>query len=423
MQGTTLLSLFFFYLAFFLPVVLGHGFVQQMVIGGKTYKGPSPYGSAKLDSPIRKIGSTNPITNVGSSDMTCGIRAATTAAIVAPATAGSKLTFTWRQGSGAHWGHSIGPMITYMAKCPSSGCPGWNPKSADFFKISQVGRKPNSMSWYMADIKAGKDFTTTIPANIPNGDYIVRHEMIALHFATSQEAAQLFPSCSQVRITGGSNLATMSAATSASPARFPGAYKASDPGIHVPKIYTSNSYTFPGPAVATFNGAKAVRAANNLEHLHHDDKNGTHHWRHPAHNFTQPLTNGTNTTTTNVTTSIINQATPTATRLVPWNPLKLKAGGPVIIGLSTTMAISDVPLPTTTIKLPIPMKVSIPTKEEVEVEMEEELEDDPTFPATTTPYPTPSPAPAPPAARDYRARHAGVARRRQPSRLEEEDSA
>lgn len=110
MKFNSLIS--FVCLSFLAPAVLGHGYVEEMVIGGKTYKGPSPYSSAKVFSPIRKVSSTNPLTDVSSSDMTCGIRAATTAAVVAPATAGSKLTYTWRQGSGAHWGHSIGPMIT-----------------------------------------------------------------------------------------------------------------------------------------------------------------------------------------------------------------------------------------------------------------------------------------------------------------------
>lgn len=106
------LFFYFFYFSFLAPVVLGHGYVEQVVIGGKTYMGPQPYTSAKLDSPIRKITSTNPITDVKSSDMTCGIHAATTAAIVAPAIPGSKLTYRWRQGSGAYWGHSIGPILT-----------------------------------------------------------------------------------------------------------------------------------------------------------------------------------------------------------------------------------------------------------------------------------------------------------------------
>lgn len=67
--------------------------------------------------------------------------------------------------------------------------------------------------------------------------------MIALHFATSPDAAQLFPSCSQVRITGGSNVSSMAKVTNGVPAHFPGAYKATDPGIYTPKARVSSSMT------------------------------------------------------------------------------------------------------------------------------------------------------------------------------------
>jgi len=234
--------------------VMAHGFVSSMVIGGKTYTGPSPYGSSKAATPIRKITTVNPINDVNSGDITCGIGAKVgTASIIAPATAGSKVTFQWKSGVG-NWGHSVGPLITYLAKCDGP-CENFDPKNADFFKISETGRKPNSLSWYQEDIKKGGAYTTTIPAHVPNGDYIMRHEIIALHFATEMNGAQFYPSCSQIRISGGSNAASLKAATTASPARFPGAYHANDKGIYTPNVYTDKSYVFPGPSVATFSSS------------------------------------------------------------------------------------------------------------------------------------------------------------------------
>ena len=91
-------------------------------------------------------------------------------------------------------------------------------------------------SAYARFIEAGNDYSTQIPKYLPNGDYIVRHELIALHFATSPGAAQLFPSCSQVRVTGGPNVSSMREVTDGVPAHFPGAYKATDPGIYTPKV-------------------------------------------------------------------------------------------------------------------------------------------------------------------------------------------
>jgi len=171
------------------------------------------------------------------------------------------------------------------------------------------------MTWYMADIKAGKDYSTTIPEHIPNGDYIVRHEMIGLHFATSPDAAQLFPSCSQVRITGGSDVSSMNKVTNGVPAHFPGAYKATDPGIYTPKIYTSKAYTFPGPDVATFSAPKSSRSSDTLHGL-----NGTHS-RHHGHrtNQTHPHHGGNCTFPTNDTA-----VTPTASVVLPVDPLKAR---------------------------------------------------------------------------------------------------
>jgi hypothetical protein len=102
--------------------------------------------------------------------------------------------------------------------------------------------RPNAKSFFSYLIlllccpEAGKSYTTTIPKNIPNGDYIIRHEIIGLHYATKMNGAQFFPSCSQVSITGGSNFSSLSAATKAPGAKFPGGYKATDPGIHVPDV-------------------------------------------------------------------------------------------------------------------------------------------------------------------------------------------
>ena len=108
-------------------------------------------------------------------------------------------------------------------------------QSVEMFDIRHAAR----LTRVLLLIEAGGDYSTTIPEHIPNGDYIVRHEMIGLHFATSPNAAQLFPSCSQVRITGGSNVSSMKQVTNGVPGRFPGAYQATDPGIYTPKVRIS----------------------------------------------------------------------------------------------------------------------------------------------------------------------------------------
>ena len=65
----------------------------------------------------------------------------------------------------------------------------------------------------------------TIPSCLKPGYYLVRHEIIALHSASSYPGAQFYPGCHQLQVTG-----TRSTVLSSLVA-FPGAYKGSDPGI------------------------------------------------------------------------------------------------------------------------------------------------------------------------------------------------
>lgn len=86
----------------------------------------------------------------------------------------------------------------------------------------------------------------TIPACIAPGDYLMRSEQIALHVAQSTGGAQFYLSCGQLTVTGGGST------TPKDLAAFPGAYKATDPGILLNINYPKpTNYTNPGPAVFT----------------------------------------------------------------------------------------------------------------------------------------------------------------------------
>lgn len=74
-----------------------------------------------------------------------------------------------------------------------------------------------------------------------------------MHFATKHGGAQIYPSCIQVNVTGSQAKSLPSDAALVS---FPGAYKATDPGIFTPKIFTQRDYVFPGPPVVDFGGSK-----------------------------------------------------------------------------------------------------------------------------------------------------------------------
>ena len=84
----------------------------------------------------------------------------------------------------------------------------------------------------------------TLPTEVAPGDYLVRHEIIALHLALTLGGAEFYPSCTQIRI-GGSQTGTPDQTVS-----FPGAYNDNDPGIYDPDVYSNQVYVFPGPPVS-----------------------------------------------------------------------------------------------------------------------------------------------------------------------------
>ncbi|KAK4561547.1 hypothetical protein LTR86_004226 [Recurvomyces mirabilis] len=149
-----------------------------------------------------------------------------------------------------------GPVMAYMKKVadatqnPSAGPgDGW-------FKISEAGLISSTEWGVDALINAGGVQTVVIPSCIEDGDYLLRFELIALHSASSEGAAQFYMECAQISVSGGSGAST--------PATYaiPGIYSATDPGIHV-NIYNNqgqpypSSYTIPGPNVFTCGASSA----------------------------------------------------------------------------------------------------------------------------------------------------------------------
>ncbi|KAI5358091.1 putative auxiliary Activity family 9 [Septoria linicola] len=84
----------------------------------------------------------------------------------------------------------------------------------------------------------------TINPEIPDGDYLVRAEHIAIHEAHVGKA-QFYMECAQLRVTGGGN------GTPGPLVKIPGLYSAEDPGIAFNKWAPNGAaeYVMPGPAV------------------------------------------------------------------------------------------------------------------------------------------------------------------------------
>jgi len=221
--------------------VSGHGAVTSYSIGGVTYpgyQGFSPqYGPATIE---RQWPDYNPTLTVSDIKMRCN--GGTSAALSATVAAGSTVTAFWQQ-----WTHQQGPVMVWMYKCAAAftACDG---SGTGWFKIDQMGLTApplSGTSWGTAVLYKNLKWTSTIPAALAPGNYLIRHEVLALHQANTP---QFYAECAQLVVTG-SGTQTPSGSYLAA---IPGYAPQSDPGIMV-DIYssTATTYTPPGPAVWT----------------------------------------------------------------------------------------------------------------------------------------------------------------------------
>ncbi|KAJ4292982.1 hypothetical protein N0V88_005646 [Collariella sp. IMI 366227] len=221
-------------------VVSAHTIFVQLEAGGTTY--PVSHG-------IRTPTYDGPINDVSSNDLACngGPNPTTPSDKIITVTAGTTVKAIWRHTleSGPNdvmdASHK-GPTIAYMKKVDDalndSGIGG------GWFKIQEDGY--NNGQWGTSTVITNGGFHyIEIPACLPNGQYLLRAEMIALHAAGSTAGAQLYMECAQINVVGGSGTANPQTYS------IPGIYKATDPGILV-NIYSmtpSSQYTIPGPPV------------------------------------------------------------------------------------------------------------------------------------------------------------------------------
>jgi hypothetical protein len=165
--------------------VLGHGAVTSYVIGGVNYPGYEGYSPSSGPPTIeRQWPDYNPILSVTDSKMTCN--GGTSAPLSANITAGQQITAKWAQ-----WTHQQGPVMVWMYKCAGafSSCTG---KDKGWFKIDQMGMTAPPLtgtSWGTAVVYAKLAWTSTIPANLAPGNYLIRHELLALHQANAPVCA------------------------------------------------------------------------------------------------------------------------------------------------------------------------------------------------------------------------------------------
>jgi cellulase len=188
-----------------------------------------------------------PTTSYANGDIICH-REATNAMTAAPVAAGGKVELQWTPWPTSH----KGPVIDYMANC-NGPCETVNKTSLKWFKVDAVGLINLSLTngYWGTDVLIANNnsWTVVIPPTLKTGNYVLRHEIIALHAAGQANGAQSYPQCVNLAVKGtGTAVPTGVAATSF--------YTPTDPGILFDLYGTLTTYTIPGPAL--YSGAVSI---------------------------------------------------------------------------------------------------------------------------------------------------------------------
>jgi hypothetical protein len=237
--------------------VSAHGRVTNIVINGVSYQNYDATSFPYMQNPPTVVGWTAGNTDNGfvapdafaSGDIICH-KSATNAGGHAVVAAGDKIFIQWNTWPESHHG----PVIDYLANCGDAGCETVDKTTLKFFKIDEVGLVDGTSApgvWGSDQLIANNNsWMVQIPSNIAPGNYVLRHEIIALHSANQANGAQNYPQCFNLQITGSGT---------ETPAGTLGTalYKADDAGI-LANIYTSPvTYEIPGPAL--IEGAASIQ--------------------------------------------------------------------------------------------------------------------------------------------------------------------
>ncbi|KAL1962281.1 hypothetical protein VTN77DRAFT_9871 [Rasamsonia byssochlamydoides] len=228
--------------------VAGHGHVTNIVVNGVSYEGfdinTFPYMS---DPPVVAAWTTPNTGNgfiapdaYGTADIICHENATNAKGHVVVA-AGDKINIQWTAWPDSHHG----PVINYLANCGDS-CETVDKTTLKFFKIDGVGLVDDTTvpGTWGADqlISNNNSWLVEIPPTLAPGNYVLRHEIIALHSAGSENGAQNYPQCFNLQVTGtGTESPTGVVGTEL--------YSETDAGILVNIYQSLSTYEIPGPTL------------------------------------------------------------------------------------------------------------------------------------------------------------------------------
>jgi cellulase len=174
------------------PGVLGHGFLQSIIVNGVSYSGWAPYSDPYI-TPLpprytRHFPDNGPVPDFTTPDITCK-QGNVPIPYNISIPAGSSVKFQWDQWGSSH----SGPVMTYIARCPGE----FSTCKADtgnvWVKIDEWAYRPDQTPPWGSDKLAanGASWTVTIPKTLQAGNYLLRHEILGLHVAGTRMGAQV----------------------------------------------------------------------------------------------------------------------------------------------------------------------------------------------------------------------------------------
>lgn len=227
-----------------------HGYIKEIEVAGKEYPGyrPDVGESSGLIAWSTEATDQGFVQDLHSPDIICH-RGAVPGDISAEVPAGGNVTVTWNSWPEEH----KGPVLDYLANC-NGDCTNVDKTTLKFFKIDEGGY--DGTQWATDQlIQQGKSWDITVPSDLKAGNYVLRHEIIALH--STMNGPQPYPQCVNLKVTGGGSL---------EPAGVPGTelYQGDEPGLNFNIWDTKavSSYEIPGPKLFAAGDDSAGSAAS-----------------------------------------------------------------------------------------------------------------------------------------------------------------
>ncbi|KAH6607209.1 endoglucanase b [Trichoderma cornu-damae] len=147
---------------------------------------------------------TFPIRPITSDDIVCGRNGTEPVQFICAANKGSLLTFQFRLWPDAQKPGSIdpghlGPCSVYVKKVEDMFADGT--AGGGWFKIWEDGYDPETQKWCVDTLVQNNGLMSVrLPQGLPSGYYLVRPEILALHWAAHWRDPQYFVGCAQIFI-------------------------------------------------------------------------------------------------------------------------------------------------------------------------------------------------------------------------------